>query len=216
VTSYKRTRFPGTKVFDCFTFGLPVIFIATKHIYVTVSRPIFGYVIKETRYPLSWRPAVNKFPAVFISIHALDSSLITGFCLEFDSMDFLKNGSNWKQNEFKQMLNHISLPYSLYFAFTFGVKCNPGQNVWDVFGLSCIKIAAHVYLRPTPLPPPFTPLHSLWTQSNGSSRGRGGGGGGGETLVAPYLLLHVYGQIACKKKLSTKGSIVQENSSPLC
>ena len=179
MTSYKRIRFPGTKVFDCFSFGLPVIFIATKHIYVTVSRPIFGYVIKETRYPLSWRPAVNEFPAVFISIHALDSSLVTGFCLEFDSMDFLKNGSNWKQKEFKQMLNHISLPYSLYFTFTFGVKYNPGQNVWDVFGLSCMKIAAHVYLRPTPLPPPSTQLCTVYGLNLIGVAGGGGGGGGG-------------------------------------
>ena len=173
MTSHKWTRFPGTKVFECFSFGLPVIFIATKHIYVTVSRPIFGYVIKETRYPLSWRPAVNKFPAVFISIHALDSSLVTGFCLEFDSMDFLKNDSNWKQKEFKQMLNHISLPYSLYFAFTFAVKYNPGQNVWDVFGLSCMKKCSS-RLSPSQYPH----LLQLCTVYGLNLIGVAGGGGG--------------------------------------
>ena len=50
--------------------------------------------MKESRYPLSGRAAVNKFAAVFTSIHTLDSSPVTGFCLEFDSMDFLKNGGN--------------------------------------------------------------------------------------------------------------------------
>ena len=55
----------GTKVgaLTVFLFSLlPVIFIDTKHIYVTVPRPFFGYVIyrkksskstKEARYPLS-------------------------------------------------------------------------------------------------------------------------------------------------------------------
>ena len=61
VTSYKWTPFSVTKagVFTVFLLGeLPVIFIATKHIFVTVSRPFFGYVIYKKNHSINERSLI--------------------------------------------------------------------------------------------------------------------------------------------------------------
>ena len=161
MTSYKRTRFPGTKVFDCFSFGVSAIFIATKHIYVTVSRPIFGYVIYRKKSFNQWRKvdircldvqrSINSprfsLPYTRSTVHQLQASALNLTPWIFLRMVATKN---------KRNLNKFSI------IFHFPIPCtshlHSGQNTILVkIGLSCMKIPAHVNLRPTHPPPPLPP-----------------------------------------------------------
>ena len=100
------TPFSGTKGggggFDCIPFlffggggRLPVIFIPAKYIQVQYQDSFPGYVIYR-------KISVNQRKKLDICclggrfhFHARDdSSLVTASCLEFNSMHFLKNGSN--------------------------------------------------------------------------------------------------------------------------